>query len=163
MYSAEISKHWRAFSSNVALLQASGRRNRTILAVLATESFFRPAGVRCIEMAAWVCLTLVGTRRAETISVGLAQAQVRHWRSAALIDSTTNPLFAIAKFCDPRANYDACLAVLRPILSTVPTAKIIALLYTGKTTDFHVRVLSDFLELATRLSAEKFTLTKQRT
>ncbi len=148
MRSPTTNRHWREFSSTQALLVASGRRDPTVLAVLTTESFFRRRLERMLEYISWFILDCFNCSRADTISVGISQVQVRHWRKAKIVGDATSRFAMISKFCNPLMCYDACRAALGEELIESRNEKAIALEYTGHTTSYHISVLGEFLRLS---------------
>lgn len=145
MHYQETSKHWNEFIKTVVLLQNSNRKNPTILAILATESFFRPVQYRIFEYLYWSLLEILGSAKAKYISVGISQVQVRHWLRAGLVFSSANQISTIIKFQDPILNYDACKYFLEENDLNGGSGKDIMKIYTGKTTRYHVNIYSHFL------------------
>jgi hypothetical protein len=130
------------------MLRARGRRDPIVLALLATESFFRPTVWRTFEYFVWAALDSLRFPRANFISVGLSQVQVRHWRRANIISDTTPRLLAIYRFSNPLLSYDACLEFLNEVEVYPKSAAEIAVCYSGRTTQYHVQVLNIFLNFA---------------
>jgi len=56
-----------------------GRDDADIIAIMITESYFRPAHLRLLEFACYVVLRLVKHPYSSRISLGIGQLQVRHF------------------------------------------------------------------------------------
>ena len=148
----ETNKYWKKFSSTVALLAASGRKEPIVIALLATESFFRPSIHRTFESFYWYIMDFVSPKKSEYISVGISQVQVRHWRAAGIISRKTSKVSALMKFYNPLLNYDACRYVVNTTDGNHEEPEAILHVYTGQTTDYHISIFKQFLESAVRLT-----------
>ena len=142
-----VEAHWRGFRPLAVKLAVGGRTNQSVLALLATESFFRDRIDRMLELASWAFLDMMGAPAAMRISVGLAQVQVRHWRRV----SGSRPwrtIRALRTFSDPRANYDACrdFVASQGMLAAGPIEVLGC--YTGRVTRHHLEVFEANRRLA---------------
>jgi hypothetical protein len=98
-------RHVKRTIPHMAALRDRGNAN--VLAILLVETFYRPRLVRWLEYLIWMTTSLArGTR--ETISVGPAQLQLRHWRDAGLLDGVDFSLRRLATVSSLEANYEAC-------------------------------------------------------
>jgi len=147
----ETNKHWKKFSSTAAFLVASGRRDPTVIALLATESFFRPFMHRTFESFYWYIMDFVSPKKSKYISVGISQVQVRHWRAAGIISHKTSKISAFMKFYNPLLNYDACRYVLDTTDGNCEEPEAILHVYTGRTTGYHISIFRHFQERTVRL------------
>ena len=105
---ARFRLHLRRMRPKLDRLRQSGRSNQTVLAILAVEAFYRPGLRRAVEHGGWFILSLLRSRSASRITVGIAQARVSHWRDLGLIDSERFSLRRLARVLDLDANYDVC-------------------------------------------------------
>jgi len=113
-------------------LEASGRRDPNVLAILTVETFYRPRGLRLLEYLGWLALTLLRSDRARKISVGPGQLQVVHWQDLGLIDSDGFSIERCARVRDVEANYEACRRYLsRHDLLAERDPKVLTCAYTG--------------------------------
>lgn len=135
-----VESHWKKLYPMLHHLIATGRKDPAVLAILFTESFFRDSIARSIEYVAWLFLVAVGHRRADSISVGLAQIQVRHWVHFGYGRSW----WSLLHFTDPIANYDVCAALVDEVRESGDHRALLAR-YTGKTTVYHHKVYGQFL------------------
>lgn len=132
LVAARRRRHLRRVAPRLHGLRARGCDNRNALAVIAAETFFRPAVLRGFEYLVWAVLSLLGSRRVETLSVGLAQVQLRHWRQAGLLEDTRWTPRRFAAVRDPERQYRAALAFLeRRGLATETDAERLTRRYTG--------------------------------
>ena len=91
-----INSHISSWSPRITMLFRSGRSDPDLIAILMTESFFRPAWFRLCEYFGCQLLCLINKERAAYVSIGMAQIQLRHLGS--------KPTMAIC--FDPIVNYD---------------------------------------------------------
>jgi hypothetical protein len=113
-----------------------------VVAVLVTEDTFRSAERRLIEYAAWPLLFILWPGRAERLSVGIAQIQLRHWVSMGLLPSCTPSIASLRTVMSEFANYTAADTYLRARLGLDGwSARKIAAAYVGEARAYHVRVL----------------------
>ena len=110
----------------------TGDANQRVLAILAVETFYRPAPRRAIEYAGWFVLSLLGSGAAARITVGIAQVRISHWRDLRLLDSERFSLRGLARVLDPEANYEVCQRYLaeRGMLAE-PDSSALTAAYTG--------------------------------
>ena len=154
MLHPETNKHWYNFCSTAALLVSNGRRDPLVLALLATESFFRPSTHRAFEAVYWLIMNFISPKRSEFISVGISQVQVRHWQVAGIIPRTTSVVSTLMKLYNPLLNYDACRYVISTESRNHEEPEEILRAYTGQATGYHISVFRRFLERAMSLSVE---------
>ena len=149
---------WR---ETFSILVASGRSDSHVLALIGTELFFKDSVQRALEYAAWALLSLLWPDRAERVSIGISQVQVRHWRNAGLISSSGPRLSTIALFLDPKANYDSAAAYLRMNgVTRHSTLREIARTYRGEVRTYHMKVLAACMEQVTEGSLLNAQLAK---
>ncbi len=110
---ARFRLHLRRTLRLVRRLEADGRSDANVLAIIAVETFFRPRALRLLEYAGWLLVSLLGWSWLSGLSVGRAQVQLVHWRRLGLLDSDGFSLSRLATVIDPKANYDACCLYLR--------------------------------------------------
>ena len=128
-------------------LGPTGRTNRWVLAIMATEaSFKRPSG-RILEWIAWPVLSVVWPARLARLSVGVAQIQLRHWVALGQLSGMRFTLSRLRRVLSLRHNYDACAAYLHARAQLdrldVPTA---VRLYTGGANADYEHVLTAALQ-----------------
>ena len=148
----ETNKHWEMFSSTVAFLISHNRRDPLVLALLAAESFFRPTIHLFFESIYWILMDMFNSNRADYISVGISQVQIRHWRAAGIISCSTSRFSSLLKIYNPLLNYDACKSLIGTTNYSVDHQDKILDFYTGKTTRYHKLVFNNFLGRAKQLS-----------
>ena len=151
----ETNKHWSGFSSTVALLLANGRRDPVVIALMATESFFRPALHRGLEGLYWFALDIIAPAKAKYISVGISQVQVRHWQTEGILSHSTSRLSSLFKFYNPLINYDVCIRFLDIFDIQHEQAEKLMQKYTGKTTKYHINVFEHFLKATLKICSNR--------
>ena len=140
---ARFRLHLQRMRPKLDRLRQSGRSNRTVLAILAVEAFYRPGLRRVVEHGGWFILSLLRSRSASRITVGIAQARVSHWRDLGLIDSERFSFHRLARVLDLDANYDVChryLSTRRMLDERDPGALTVA--YTGARRRSYAEMLS---------------------
>jgi hypothetical protein len=130
-HEARFRRHLRRMSPKLERL-GTGDANQRVLAILAVETFYRPALRRAIEYAGWFILSLLGSGAAARITVGIAQVRISHWRDLHLLDSERFSLRGLARVLDPEANYEVCQRYLseRGMLAE-PNTSALTVAYTG--------------------------------
>jgi len=151
----ETNKHWSKFSSTVALLLASGRRDSVVIALMATESFFRPVLHRSLEVLYWFVMDIVAHEKAKYISVGISQVQVRHWQTAGIISFSTSRFSTLIKFYNPLINYDACKSFLDIADIRHEQTEKMMRKYAGKTTRYHILIFEHFLKVSLKICSSQ--------
>jgi hypothetical protein len=146
----ETNKHWLQYFSVISLLLASGRKNQVIIALMATESFFRPKLHRLAEVFCWLVLDILHSERSKYISVGISQVQVRHWHSAGIISGSDSRVSIMLKFFSPFQNYDMCKYFIEMSGIQYGRTESIVYAYSGKTTKYHSLIFKHFLNLSKR-------------
>jgi hypothetical protein len=147
----ETNKHWLKYASTVAVLFANDRRDAVVIAILATESFFRPLSHRFIEVLYWFLMDIISPEKANYISVGISQVQVRHWKEAGAVSIATSRITALLKFHNPLINYDVCKYFIDKSNINCNVTENILREYTGKTTKYHGLVFKHFLQASLRV------------
>lgn len=137
-------QHRRAATALLALLYATRRTERQVLAVLLTETFFRDSVQRFLEYGTWLVLSAIWPSRAARLSVGIAQIQLRHWVRLGSLRSTRFSVRALAAVMSLEANYDICAALLRERGLLEATPRQVAAAYRGEARGYHVRTLNWF-------------------
>lgn len=146
----KTSKHWDEFSGIRAALAASGRCEPKILALLATETYFRSTIHRVLEYLYWIVIDAINPARADFISLGISQAQVHHWRRAGIVSQTSLRISTLARFWNPFLNYDVCNFVLSTNMVNTENMAVILRAYTGRVTRYHLSVFAFFFQKARR-------------
>lgn len=137
-------KHLSHFMPLLAYFYANDRKEISILAVLATESFFRPFFHRYMEYLYWFINDIFGTAKTDFISVGIAQIQIRHWKTLGIISSNESRFSKLLKFINPLINYDLCKKYLSDQKTNIQTDEKLLKIYTGNTTNYHAFVFKYF-------------------
>lgn len=151
----ETNKHWGEFSSIVHLLLESGRRDSVVIALMATESFFRPILHRILEGLYWFVMDIFFLEKAKYISMGISQVQVRHWHTAGIISCSTSRVAKLIKFYNPLLNYDACKSFVDIADIRYEQTEIILHKYTGKTTRYHFSIFEHFLNRSLKICSNQ--------
>ncbi len=134
--------HLRRMRAKLERLRRSGRSDRAVLAVLAVEAFYRPAPARMVEYALWLLLSALRSRAAHKVTVGVAQAQIAHWRDLGLLESETFSLRRLGRVRDLESNYEVCRRYLsqhRMLSAADPAA--LATAYAGGSRRDYARML----------------------
>jgi len=127
-----ISNHIAKMSPIIIYLVRSGRFNTYVLSLLATETFFRDRLQRMLEFFAWIVLSIFWPSRVSTLSIGVAQVQIRHWISLGFLQSPRPHIRSLMTVLDPKVNYDVCHAYLRKHeVDQTSNMQDIALIYRG--------------------------------
>lgn len=127
-----------------------------VLSIIATEMYFRNSLHRLAEYFAWILLWHLGSKRVETLSVGIAQIQIKRWVELGFIDSFCQSISNIAVVANVEKNYLACLLYLGKIASYEGSdPKVLSELYSGKARVFHSKVIATTYEAAVRISLKK--------
>jgi hypothetical protein len=129
---ARFSLHLRRIRRLIRGLEAKDLREPNVLAILAVETFYRPAAVRMLEYVLWLALSAFGLERIRSMSIGRAQVQLVHWRDLGLIDSVRFSFGRLARVRSLESNYEACRRYLhrREALGE-PDPEVLAAAYTG--------------------------------
>jgi hypothetical protein len=132
VHQARFRLHLSRMRPKLDRLRQSGRSNETVLAILAVEAFYRPILRRAVEYAGWLILSLLGSRSAARVTVGIAQARVSHWHDLGLLESERFSLRGLARVLDPEANYEVCHRYLsRRLILDEPDSRVLTRAYTG--------------------------------
>lgn len=127
-----FSLHLRRTRRLIRCLEEEGLCEPNVLAILAVETFYRPAALRVLEYVAWLTLSVFGLERVRTMSVGRAQVQLVHWLDLGLIDSVSFSFGRFARVRKAGINYEACRRYLhRNDALGEPDPEIITSAYTG--------------------------------
>jgi hypothetical protein len=140
---ARFERHLRRKMPMIEELRRRGRGDPNVLAILAVESFFRPALARAIEYLQWLVLTLRNSEAVAGISVGHAQVQLTAWVEAGMM---TTPWFSLRRLSlarSPEANYEACRRYLhaREVLGENHPGAL-ALAYVGAPRPYYAELLA---------------------
>lgn len=109
---ARFKRHLRRLAPLLSRLRREGRSEPNVLAILAVESFYRPAPLRLLEYVAWAVLSFLPTRHGH-VSVGMAQIRLHNLVELGLIDSTRFSLDRLNRVRGLEAAYEACSRYLR--------------------------------------------------
>jgi hypothetical protein len=131
-HEARFRLHLRRMRPKLDRLHASGRSDPRVLAILTVEAFYRPLLRRAFEYTGWLVLSLLGSRAASRVTMGIAQARVSQWRHLGLLDSERFSPRRLARVLDLEANYEVCHRYLarRQMLGESDTLVLTAA-YTG--------------------------------
>lgn len=128
----------------------------TVLSVIATEMYFRGSLHRFLEYCAWLMLWRFDAKRIESLSVGIAQIQLKRWIEMGYISSYSPSYSHFKSVSSVDNNYDACHRYLTQFTSVEPTnSKELSKLYSGRARVFHVKVLELAFGAATKISLTK--------
>jgi len=105
---ARCDLHLRRMRRKLERLRRDDHSDSNVLAILAVEAFYRPRARRLVEYASWLALSMLGSRSAERITVGIAQVRLSHWRDLGLLDSERFSIDNLARVLDADSNYEAC-------------------------------------------------------
>lgn len=124
-----------------------------VLSVIAAEMYFRRPFHRLIEYCYWVVLWCFGAKRIETLSLGIAQMQLRSWRELGYISSYSPNISHIMSILSVENNYAACNAYLA-CFPSIETAKPheLSKLYAGRARIFHSKVIESAFNIANKIS-----------
>jgi hypothetical protein len=128
-------------------LGTTGRTDRWVLAIMATEASFKGPGGRILECLVWPVLSVIWPARLARLSVGVAQIQLRHWVSLGHLPGMRFTPSRLRRVLSLRSNYDACAAYLgaRARLDRLDVS-IAVRLYTGGANADYERVLTSALQ-----------------
>jgi hypothetical protein len=128
-------------------LGATGRTDRWVLAIMATEAGFKGRGGRILECLVWPVLSLFWPARLATLSLGVAQIQLRHWVGLGQLPGMRFTPARLRRVLSLRHNYDACAAYLhaRARLDRLDVATAVRL-YTGGARPDYEQVLTAALQ-----------------
>ena len=117
--------------------------DQAVASLLSTEMYFRRSLHRLVEYIAWIIYWVICPEKLGSLSVGLAQIQLRHWHDLGFIPSLNPTLKNLKLITHPTTNYIAC----RKFLLVRGYAKDISLidlaqLYTGSARKYYVTVLA---------------------
>jgi len=128
----------------------------TVLSVIAAEMYFRGALHRFLEYCAWVMLWCFDAKRVESLSVGIAQIQLKKWIELGYISSYSPSYSHFKSVSSVDNNYDACRRYLSQFASIEQTnSKELSKLYSGRARIFHVKVLELAFGAAAKISLTK--------
>jgi hypothetical protein len=129
------------------------RLSPVVLSVIASEMYFRRPLHRLLEYLAWVILWGVGSKRIETLSVGIAQVQLRTWKQLGYINSCVPSIFNLMVVLNIENNYAACGGVLgRSISLSEMNHRELSRIYLGRARIFHVKVIELAFNIAKSFS-----------
>lgn len=141
--STEISKQLLKTKYLIDYSIATEAFDQAVASLLSTEMYFRRSLHRLMEYIAWIIYWVTCPDKLSSLSVGLAQIQLRHWRDLGFITSLNPTLTNLKLITHPTTNYIAC----RKFLLVRGYAKDISLidlaqLYTGSARKYYVTVLA---------------------
>jgi len=112
-----------------------------VLSIINTEMFFRSSKDRTLEYFAWILLWLIQSKRISTLSIGVAQIQMKHWKNLGFISSYKPTLSNVLIILNYKINYRACEKYIETFdinkLSTVEIANI----YNGTPRKYYCSIL----------------------
>lgn len=128
-------------------LGPTGRTDRWVLAIRATEAHFKGRGGRILECLAWPVLSVIRPARLAMLSLGVAQIQLRHWVDLGQLPGMRFTPARLRRVLSLPRNYDACAAYLqaRAQLDRLDVATAVRL-YTGGANADYERVLTALLQ-----------------
>jgi hypothetical protein len=139
--------HVRRFLSKASLGELG--RDPWILAVLATESYFRRPSSRVLEYIAWVLLHATWPQRALSLTIGLAQVKLSSWVTLGVLANTRPSLANLSTVLSPSANYAVAERYLQSrIHNGAISAKSIAACYVGEARAYYISLLAEAHEEA---------------
>jgi hypothetical protein len=94
----DVLRHYVQFKPKLDRLIHSQRDDPFVLAIMATETYFRSRAQRFLEYFVWIILKSLNRERAKYLSVGRAQVQVRHWINFGYIHKKRTTLTSIRTF-----------------------------------------------------------------
>ena len=148
-----------AILKNLLFLASRVRRfdlSPATLSVIATEMYFRRAIHRFIEYCAWIILWHLGSKRVNTLSVGIAQIQLKRWVELGFICSCRPSITNLQCVASVENNYSACHRYLRVgTLFEESNSKELSERYSGKARKFHTKTISAAYEVAVSISLTK--------
>jgi hypothetical protein len=86
--------------------------NPNAMALLAVETFVRPAHVRAVEYACWVIGSIFSSRWLGTLSVGPAQIQLAHFVRLGVLARAGFTPARMRRIAGRRLGYETCLRLL---------------------------------------------------
>lgn len=127
-----------------------------VLSVIAAEMYFRGSFYRMVEYCAWVALWFFRAKRVETLSVGIAQIQLKRWKELGYICSFAPNIFNLKAVSSVDNNYVACRRLLAHLsYPGLADPKGLSEVYSGRARIFHVNVIKSAF-----CTAEIISLTK---
>lgn len=117
--------------------------DQAVASLLSTEMYFRRNLHRLMEYIAWIIYWIAYPKKLSSLSVGIAQIQLMHWRDLGFIPSLNPTPKNLRLITHPTINYMAC----RKFLLVRGYAKDISLIdlahiYTGSARRYYVTVLA---------------------
>lgn len=127
-----------------------------VLSVIAVEMYFRGSLHRFIEYFVWIVLWHFDANRVETISVGIAQIQLKRWVELGCISSCRPSLSNLKAVSSVQNNYVACRHYLSQVASSeTNNPKVLSELYSGKARVFHAKAIATAFDAAAKISLTK--------
>lgn len=90
----EIDQHLKRCTYDIYTILKSGRNDLDAIAIVLTEAFFRGRKIRILEFLIFKIFKYLRYSRANTISLGMAQVQARHWRIPITLFRILSPITA---------------------------------------------------------------------
>ena len=117
--------------------------DQAVASILSTEMYFRRSIHRFMEYIAWIIYWVACPKKLSSLSVGIAQIQLRHWRDLGFISSLNPTPKNVRLITLPSTNYLACRKFLLMRGCTKDISLIdLAHIYTGSARRFYVTVLA---------------------
>lgn len=127
-----------------------------VLSVIAAEMFFRGSLHRMVEYCTWVALWFINAKRVETLSVGIAQIQLKRWVELGYICSLAPTISNLKAVFSVDNNYAACHRYLAHLsFSELSDPKQLSKVYSGRARIFHVNVIDSALSAAGKIPLTK--------
>jgi hypothetical protein len=89
-----VEQHLERWKPYIFALLQSERRDLDVIAIVLTETFFRPKQIRLLEFLSFKILSFLGCSRANIVSLGMGQVQARHWRMPITLFRILSPMAA---------------------------------------------------------------------
>ena len=148
-----------AILKNLSYLASRVRRfdlSPATLSVIAAEMYFRSSIHRLVEYFTWILLWYLDSKRVKTLSVGIAQIQLKRWVELGFINSCRPSITNLLCVASVENNYAACHQYLGGMASFEENnSKALSERYSGKARKFHTKVIEAAYEAAVRISLTK--------
>lgn len=124
-----------------------------VLAIINTEMFFRSSKDRTVEYFAWIFLWLIQSKRVSTLSIGVAQIQMRHWKTLGFISSYKPTLSNVLTILNYQINYRACEKYMEKFDINKLSTEEIAKIYNGNMRKYYCSILNKSFILSETLGS----------
>jgi len=122
-----------------------GRRDKShnVLAILTAEMYFRGSWHRTLEYVTWIIFWHLKLQRIRTLSLGVAQIQLRNWVKLGYLDSMKPNISNIQTISKIENNYNACEDYLNMRLALNEANPIeLSAAYSGRARKYHVSIIN---------------------